>query len=74
MEFMLKYCIPQSCVVGQDPTIDQVTTILNLKGLNIRLLTPLVMKFLKMVMDVDQSYYPECLGKTFIVNAPSIFT
>lgn len=74
MEFMVKYGFPRSCALAKDPSIDQIITILNLKGLSPRLLTPLVMRFLKMVMDVDQNYYPECLGKTFVVNVPGIFS
>jgi len=70
----VKYGFPMSCARAKDPSIDTITTVLNLKGLSIRLLTPLVLRFLKMVMDVDQNYYPECLGKTFIVNVPGLFS
>ena len=54
--------------------IDGTFSILDLKGLNVsKLFDKRFKAFLKFITTISQDYYPELLGKMFIVNAPLLF-
>lgn len=54
--------------------IDQVVSILDLKGFGTRHMNSSVYKFLKELSGTTQAYYPEVLHKLFIINAPFLFS
>lgn len=39
-----------------------------------KMMTKKVMNFVKLAASIGQDYYPEMLGKMFIVNAPMLFS
>lgn len=51
--------------------IDQFVNILDLQGLSMG--HHAALKYMKVIAALDQQYYPESLGKTFVINAPWIF-
>jgi len=53
--------------------IDQQLTIVDLDGLGLSHLGRVTYSFLNGVADIDQNYYPEVLGKMYIINAPWTF-
>ncbi|GAB4823183.1 hypothetical protein N2152v2_010229 [Parachlorella kessleri] len=71
-ERALKYIFPAcSKVAGRN--ISQTLTILDVQGVGLRHLTGDVKRIMGHITRVDQDNYPETLGKTLIINAPSIF-
>lgn len=55
-------------------TVDKMANILDLKGLNIGVLSNLhALNIFKEVQRIDQLYYPEMLSTTYIVNAGFVF-
>lgn len=71
-ERALKYIFP-ACSKVAHCHIDQTLTILDLKGVGLRHLTGDVKRILSLITRVDQDNYPETLGKTIIINSPSVF-
>jgi len=71
-ERALKYIFP-ACSKVAHRHIDQTLTILDLKGVGLRHLTGDVKRILSLITRVDQDNYPETLGKTIIINSPSVF-
>lgn len=71
-ERALKYIFP-ACSKAAGCHISQTLTILDLKGVGLRHLTGDVKRIMSMITRVDQDNYPETLGKTLLINAPSIF-
>lgn len=67
MEHMLARCREQSKVLGKP--ICTVVNILDLQqmGISIRSLLPM----LNAIAALDDQHYPDMLGKTFVINAPS---
>jgi hypothetical protein len=53
--------------------IEQSCSIIDLKGVAMTQF-PSVSSFVKHISAVAQDYYPETLGKMFIINAPLLFT
>ena len=51
--------------------IDQFVNIVDLQGLTMSHRSCL--KYMRTIAALDQQYYPESLGKTFVINAPWIF-
>lgn len=55
-------------------TVDKMTNVLDLRGLNIGVLSNLqALSIFKEVQRIDQKYYPEMLNATYIVNAGWVF-
>mmetsp|Transcript_3902 Transcript_3902/g.3690 ORF Transcript_3902/g.3690 Transcript_3902/m.3690 type:complete len:99 (-) Transcript_3902:241-537(-) len=82
-ERMLKYYIREyegtvnekipSCANLAGHTVEQTLTILDLGGATTKLMSKNVYKFIKLASSIAQDYYPEMLGKMFVVNTPGLF-
>lgn len=70
-ERCVRYILP-ACSMAAGKNIEQTFAILDLKGVGIRHLTGAVKKMLQQIIQVDQSNYPEMLGKTAIINGGSV--
>ncbi|KAF9973644.1 cytosolic factor, phosphatidylinositol/phosphatidylcholine transfer protein [Actinomortierella ambigua] len=53
--------------------IEQCCTILDLKGVSLRQFAS-AFGFIKRTSAIAQNYYPEMMGKMFVINAPMMFT
>jgi CRAL/TRIO domain/CRAL/TRIO, N-terminal domain len=62
-----------ACSKKEGRRIEQGTTILDLKGVPLSQFNQ-VRKVVNSVSAIAQNYYPETLGKMFIINAPTLFT
>lgn len=71
-ERAIKYIFPACSKVRGYP-ITQTLAILDLKGVGLRHLSGDVKHILSAITSIDQNNYPETLGKTLIINAPSVF-
>ena len=54
--------------------IDSSLAIVDLSGLSMKLVTPLVQNFVKQTSFIADHYYPELMGQMVIVNAPGLFS
>ena len=63
-----------SCCVAAGYTVEQSLTILDLGGSSTKLMKKSVYKFVKLASGIAQDYYPEVLGKMFIINSPTLFS
>ena len=63
-----------SCSYVKKMQIQQTFTIQDLSGFSIRMMTPVVYKFLNKLSKLAQDYYPELLGMLVIINAPWTFS
>ncbi|KAL1924742.1 uncharacterized protein VTP21DRAFT_4396 [Calcarisporiella thermophila] len=61
-----------SCSKLAGQRIEQCFTILDLKGIQLKQ-APSIMSFIKRISAIAQDYYPEMMGKMFIINAPYLF-
>ncbi|KAI7842782.1 hypothetical protein COHA_003528 [Chlorella ohadii] len=71
-ERCLKYIFP-SCSKKAGKHIDQTFAIMDVKGVGLKHLTGDVKSMLSRITETDQNNYPETLGKTVIINAPTVF-
>jgi CRAL/TRIO domain/CRAL/TRIO, N-terminal domain len=71
-EKLIKYRFP-ACSAKAGRYFEQSTTILDLKGVNLSSFRD-VYSLVTQVSSIGQDYYPELLGKMFIINAPMLFT
>ncbi|KAH7427266.1 hypothetical protein KP509_10G036700 [Ceratopteris richardii] len=71
-EILIDWKFP-ACSKKAGHPIMQSLTILDLKGMALKTLNKPVRSFIQKITRVDQDYYPEHLGKMFIVNAPASF-
>ncbi len=71
-ERALKYIFP-ACSKVAGKTVTQTLAVLDLKGVGLRHLSADVRRIISTIFRVDQDNYPETLGKTLVINAPSIF-
>ncbi|KAI9089463.1 CRAL-TRIO domain-containing protein [Phlyctochytrium arcticum] len=71
-EKLVNYRLP-ACSKKAGHYIEQSCTILDLKGVYITQF-PSVANLVKQVSTIAQNYYPEMLGKMYIINAPMLFT
>ncbi|CAK9270140.1 unnamed protein product [Sphagnum jensenii] len=71
-ETLIDWKIP-ACSKMAGTCISQTLTILDMKGLTMRHMNKQVRNFIQKITKVDQDFYPEYLGKMFIVNAPTAF-
>ena len=83
-ERMIKYYIREyesmvtlrlpSCAVAAGHPVEQSLTILDLGGSSTKLMKKKVYNFIKLASGVAQDYYPEILGRMFIINTPTLFS
>jgi len=71
-EFLIDWKFP-ACSKKYGTYISQSMTILDLKGVTMKHMSKQVRHFIQKITKVDQDYYPEYLGRMFIVNAPTAF-
>ncbi|XP_002984078.2 phosphatidylinositol/phosphatidylcholine transfer protein SFH1 [Selaginella moellendorffii] len=71
-EILIEWKFP-ACSRKAGKTISQSLAILDLKGVTMKHMSKQVRHFIQNISKVDQDYYPEFLGKMFIVNAPMAF-
>lgn len=71
-ERALKYIFP-ACSKVRGMHISQTLAIMDLKGVGLRHLSGDVKRILSEITNIDQNNYPETLGKTLIINAPTVF-
>ncbi|KAJ1547968.1 cytosolic factor, phosphatidylinositol/phosphatidylcholine transfer protein, partial [Nowakowskiella sp. JEL0078] len=71
-EKLNRYRLP-SCSEKKGSHIEQCCTILDLKGVRLSEFNN-VRKIVQRLSQIAQDYYPETLGKMFIINAPTLFT
>ena len=62
-----------ACSKAAGKRIDQTVYVMDLKGGALKLLSPKIYDFIKSLMKIGSDYYPEILGKMFIINAPMLF-
>lgn len=72
-ERLLKLKLP-ACSNAKGAKVEQTFAILDLSGASMRLLSKSVFNFVKLASSTAQDYYPEILGRMFIVNAPMLFS
>eukprot|EP00357_Protocruzia_adherens_P022872 CAMPEP_0114979626 /NCGR_PEP_ID=MMETSP0216-20121206/4476_1 /TAXON_ID=223996 /ORGANISM="Protocruzia adherens, Strain Boccale" /LENGTH=384 /DNA_ID=CAMNT_0002340973 /DNA_START=215 /DNA_END=1369 /DNA_ORIENTATION=- len=82
-ERMLKYYVREyervlthkfpACEKATGRTVQQSFTILDMKGLPLGQVNS-VKNFIQQATSIAQDYYPEMLGRMYIVNAPMLFT
>lgn len=73
MEYQSKVLFSRASSM-QGRTVDQMTNILDLRGLNIGVLSNMsALNIFKEVQKIDQDYYPEMLNVTYIVNTNWVF-
>ena len=70
---MVKIRIP-ACAVAAGYAVEQTLTILDLGGSSTKLMKSSVYKFVKLASGIAQDYYPEILGRMFIINTPTLFS
>ncbi|KAK9798606.1 hypothetical protein WJX73_008330 [Symbiochloris irregularis] len=66
-------CIMPACSRAAGHHIDQTFAIIDAKGVGLKHLTGDVKKMMSKILAIDQNHYPEMLGHTVIINAPSVF-
>ncbi|KAI5060095.1 hypothetical protein GOP47_0024515 [Adiantum capillus-veneris] len=71
-EILIDWKFP-ACSKKAGRLIMQSLTILDLKGVAMKTMNKQVRSFIQKLTKIDQDYYPEFLGKMFIVNAPTAF-
>lgn len=72
-EAMIKEKIP-ACAKAAGFPVEQTLTILDLGGSSMKLMSKKVINFVKIASSVCQDYYPEILGRMFLVNTPTLFS
>ena len=72
-EFLLNKIFPTCSRLAGRP-IEQTFTVLDLEGVSMSMASSRVWNFVKLASSIGQDYYPEILGKMFIVNAPFLFS
>jgi hypothetical protein len=72
-ESMVTYRLPACCIAAGYP-VEQSFTILDLGGSSTKLMKKNVYNFVKLASGIAQDYYPEILGKMFIINSPTLFS
>jgi hypothetical protein len=71
-EKLATYRLP-ACSVKHNKMIETSCTILDLKGVSLRSFSS-VFGYVKQASTIGQNYYPERMGKFFIINAPLLFS
>jgi len=63
-----------ACSKKAGKKVEQTLTILDLEGVSLSMIGKRVYNFIKLASNIGQNYYPEILGKMYIVNAPFLFS
>lgn len=72
---LLLHCIFPECSRVAGKMIDKTCTILDIKGFNVsKVMGGDTQKFQKLSSQIAQDYYPELLGKLFIINTNWLFS
>jgi hypothetical protein len=71
-EKLVQYRLP-ACSQHRKRHIEQSVVIMDLKGVSLSVFGS-VYGIVKQAAAVAQNYYPEMLGKMYIINAPMLFT
>ncbi|KAJ3317039.1 cytosolic factor, phosphatidylinositol/phosphatidylcholine transfer protein [Blyttiomyces sp. JEL0837] len=71
-EKTIRYRLPACSQYAKKP-LEQGTTILDLKSVPLTQFNN-VRKIIQQVSKIAQDYYPETLGRMFLINAPTLFT
>lgn len=71
-ERAMRYIFP-ACSLIAGRHVSQTLAIMDLKGVGLRHLSGEVKRILGTITRTDQDNYPETLGKTLIINAPTVF-
>eukprot|EP01017_Pseudomicrothorax_dubius_P025728 TRINITY_DN2810_c0_g1_i2.p1 TRINITY_DN2810_c0_g1~~TRINITY_DN2810_c0_g1_i2.p1 ORF type:complete len:183 (-),score=47.57 TRINITY_DN2810_c0_g1_i2:606-1154(-) len=72
-ELLINKIFP-ACSKAAGKRIEQTLTILDLKGGSTSMLSKRVYNFIQLASSIGQNYYPEILGKMFIINSPMLFS
>lgn len=70
-EACMRLCYETSLKTGY--IVETVTCIIDIGGLTLSQVTRDFLSIIKLIAEIDQSQYPETLGRTFILNASSLF-
>lgn len=71
-EYLLHVRFP-ACSAAYGSKVEQSFSLINMKGFNMGKLSKKSREFIKIAIKMGQDYYPEIMGKMFIINAPFIF-
>lgn len=64
-------CLNQSNKLKQ--TVETMTVVIDVKDMKVSQVSRDFLALTKLIAKVDQEQYPETMGKTFIINAPTVF-
>jgi hypothetical protein len=70
-EACMEMCYRQSLKTGY--IVETITAVLDVKGMTLSQVTSDFLNLVKGIAKIDQTQYPETLGRFFIINAPSVF-
>lgn len=70
-EACMRLCYETSLKTGF--IVETLTCVVDIGGLNLSQVTRDFLSIIKLIAEIDQSQYPETLGRTFILNASSLF-
>lgn len=70
-EVCAQLCLNQSYRLKK--TIETVTVVVDIGGMRISQITKDFLSLFKSISNIDQNQYPETMGQTLIINAPSLF-
>ena len=62
-----------ACSAAAGKKIEQSFSLINVKGFNMGKLKLKSREFIKLAIKIGQDYYPEIMGKMFIINTPFLF-
>lgn len=62
------------CTQKSNKIIEQSLCILDMEGIGLSILTGKVKEFMRIASDLAQNYYPETLGKMFLLNTSFFFS
>lgn len=73
-ELQIRRRLP-ACSLLRGEVVDKSLNIMDLDGLGFRVVThTIARRVLKDVVTILQNHYPECAGRTIIINAPRVFS
>jgi hypothetical protein len=64
----------RACSKMKGTVVEQTFNITNLAGISLSMLTGNVKTMMQKLSNIGRNYYPEILGKSFLINAPFIFS
>ena len=72
-EFLTRVLMKE-CSDREQRPIGTAVIIADLQGLGLHMFNVAAINILRSLQEIDQKYYPERLGRVFIINAPKVFT